>query len=87
MLYSFHYVPDSQRAAQVRQIGSIEGNRPARDNDWQTITRGGDSAIEKWIATQMYGRSCTVVLVGSNTAGRKWINHEIIESWDSGMEL
>ena len=33
----------------------------------------------------MYGRSCTVVLVGSNTAGRKWINHEIIESWNDGM--
>ena len=83
--YSFHYVPDSQRAAQVRQIGSIEGNRPARDNDWHSITRGGNAAIKRWIADQMYGRSCTVVLVGSETANRKWINHEIVESWDSGM--
>ena len=33
----------------------------------------------------MKGRSCTVVLVGTNTAGRKWINHEIIKSWDDGM--
>ncbi len=33
----------------------------------------------------MRGRSCTVVLVGSNTAGRKWINHEIIKSWNDKM--
>ncbi len=30
-------------------------------------------------------RSCTVVLVGENTANRKWINHEIVESWNAGM--
>lgn len=83
--YSFHYKPDSQRAAQVRQIGAIEGNKPASDNDWETITRGGDAAIKNWIASQMKGKSCTVVLVGSNTADRKWINHEIVKSWDEGM--
>lgn len=46
---------------------------------------GGDAAIKKWIAEQMRGRSCTVVLVGSNTSGRKWINYEIKKSWDDGM--
>lgn len=33
----------------------------------------------------MQGRSCTIVLVGANTAGRKWINYEIIESWNQKM--
>ena len=33
----------------------------------------------------MYGRSFTIVLAGSNTANRKWINYEIIKSWDDGM--
>lgn len=83
--FSFHFKPDSQRASQVRQIGSIEGNRPAKDNDWETITGGGDAAIKKWISSQMVGKTCTVVLVGSNTANRKWINHEIVQSWDAGM--
>jgi hypothetical protein len=83
--FSFHYKPDAHRAAQVRQIGTIEGNKPATDNDWETITSGGASAIEKWVADQMKGKSCTVVLVGSNTANRKWINHEIVRSWDKGM--
>ena len=85
VFYSFHYKPDNWRAAQVRNIGVIEGNRPATDNDWETVTRGGDLAIKRWIAGQMSGRSCCVVLVGSNTANRKWINHEIIESWNDGM--
>lgn len=85
VFYSFHYLPDSQRASQIRQIGVIEGNRPATDNDWETVTRGGDAAIKRWIADQMHGKSCMVVLVGSETAGRKWINHEIVEAWNKGM--
>lgn len=83
--YSFHYKPDNSRAAQVRNIGTIDGNAPVSDNDWETVTKGGDAAIKKWIEAQMKGRSCTVVLVGSTTANRKWINHEIIRSWDKGM--
>ena len=83
--FSFHYKPDASRAGQVRNMGMVEGNIPVSDNDWETVTKQGDAAIKKWIADQMHGRSCTVVLVGSNTAGRKWINHEIVRSWDDGM--
>lgn len=83
--YSFHYIPDNWRASQVRNIGTVEGNRPAVDNDWETVKRGGDTAINAWISAQMKGRSCTVVLVGKDTANRKWINHEIVKSWDAGM--
>jgi len=85
VFYSFHYIPDVWRVANVRNIGTIDGNKPAPDNDWETITKAGDKAIIKWIDNQMNYRSCTVVLVGSKTANRKWINHEIIKSWDSNM--
>ena len=81
VFFSFHYKPDNWRAAKVRNIGVIEGNSPVADNDWETVTKGEDPAIIKWIKEQMNGRSCTVVLVGTNTAGRKWINYEIRESW------
>lgn len=87
VFYSFHYEPDNWRAATVRNIGTIEGNKPAPDNDWETIKNGGDAAIEKWIKEQMKYRSCTVVLVGNKTAKRKWINYEIRESWKSGMGI
>lgn len=85
VFYSFHYQPDNWRAAQVRNIGVIDGNQPARDNDWESVKKAGNAAIEQWIAAQMHGRSCTVVLTGSATANRKWINHEIVKSWDAGM--
>ncbi len=85
VFYSFHYKPDNWRASTVREIGTIEGNRPATDNDWETIKRGGDQVIKNWINEQMIERTCTVVLVGSNTAGRKWINYEIVKAWDSRM--
>lgn len=84
VFYSFHYKPDSWRASEVRNIGVIEGNNPVSDNEWETITKGGDNAIKRWINDQMKYRSCTVVLAGSNTANRKWINYEIVKSWDVG---
>jgi hypothetical protein len=85
VFYSFYYKPDNWRAAQVRSIGVIEGNKPAPDNEWEKITSAGDAAIKKWIDGQMKYRSCTVVLVGSKTANRKWINYEIVKSWNNGM--
>ena len=87
VFYSFHYTPDNWRAATVRNIGSIEGNRPASDNDWHSITKAGEDAIKRWIADQMKGRTCTVVLIGTNTANRKWINYEIIKSWNDGVGI
>lgn len=79
--FSFHYKPDNWRAAQVRAMGIIEGNAPVSDNDWETIAGGGDTKIEKWINDQMYGKSCVIVLIGSETAGRRWINYEIEKAW------
>jgi hypothetical protein len=82
--YSFHYEPDNWRASQVRNMGVIEGNVPVSDNDWESVTKGGEPAIKKWIANQLAGKSCNVVLVGQNTAGRKWVTYEISESWNLG---
>ena len=81
VFFSFHYVPDNWRASQVRQIGSIEGNQAISDNDWEKVTKAGDLAIKNWIAGQMSGKSCEVVLIGAVTAGRKWIKYEIEEAW------
>jgi hypothetical protein len=85
--YSFHFARDNWRAATVRSIGLIEGNEPASDNDWEAITSGDDKdkKIATWIAGQMKGKTCTIVLVGTQTANRKWINHEIVKSWDKGL--
>ena len=82
--FSFHYLPDNWRASQVRNIGAIDGNSPASDNDWEKVKKGGVPAIQRWIDAQLFGRSCTVVLIGEKTAGREWINYEIEKSWEDG---
>jgi hypothetical protein len=73
--------------SQIRNIGVAEGNKPVTDNDWETIIGAGEDKIEKWIEEQMRYRSCTIVLIGEETANRKWINHEIVESWNKGMGI
>jgi len=87
VFYSFHYKPDCTRAARVRNMGVVEGNKPASDNDWEEITSGGDRAIKKWIDDQLDGKSCNVVLIGENTAGRKWIKYEIETAWNTKKGL
>ena len=82
VFFSFHYKPDNWRAAEVRNAGVVDGNKPVSDNDWETVTGGGDSKIEEWIADQLSGKSCAVVLIGKSTAGRKWIKHEIVKAWN-----
>lgn len=85
--YSFHYIPDNWRAATVRSIGSVEGNKPASDNDWESVKDAGAKAIQNWIDGQLYGKSCAVVLIGTNTAGRTWINYEIEKAWSEKKGL
>jgi hypothetical protein len=82
--YSFHYAADAWRASQVRNMGVVEGNQPVKDNDWETLTKGGDAAIQKWIDDQLSGRSVAVILIGKETAGRKWIKYEIKKAWQDG---
>ncbi len=82
--FSFHYVADNWRVSQVRNMHALEENVPVSDNEWEQIKKGGDAAIMRWIGGQMFGRSCAVVLVGSGTANRKWINYEIRKAWADG---
>ncbi|WP_420446127.1 TIR domain-containing protein [Candidatus Poriferisodalis sp.] len=79
--YSFHYAADAWRASQVRNMGVVDGNQPVQDNKWEEVKQGGDKAIKDWINDQLKGRSVTIVLIGANTAGRKWIKYEIEQSW------
>ena len=64
-----------------------EHDEPVSDNAWEQVKRGGDAAIQKWINDQMATRSCVIVLIGSQTANRKWINYEIAKAWDDKKGL
>jgi len=87
VFYSFHYADDAWRVQTVKNIGSVEGQPILTSNAWEEVKRGGDKAIEKWINEQLNYKDCLVVLVGSNTAGRKWVEYEIKEAWNRGKGL
>lgn len=84
---SFHYKPDNWRASQIRSMGKVEGNSVAATNKWEEVTEGGSKAIQKWIDDNMSGKSCVIVFVGENTAGRKWIDYEIKKAWNDGRAI
>lgn len=81
VFFSFHYENDCWRTQQIRNIGAIEGNSIVSPSTWEEVKRKGDDAIKTWIDTNLQNRSCTIVLIGSETAGRHWIEYEIIKSW------
>jgi hypothetical protein len=87
IFYSFHYDNDVFRVQQIRNIGALEDNKPVSANDWETVKRGGNSAIEKWIEDNMKYRSCIVVLIGLETHKRPWVKHEIQKAWKEGKGL
>ncbi len=87
VFYSFHFQRDAWRAAQVRNIGATEHTEPVSDNSWEQVRRGGDAAIRRWIDSQMASRSCVVVLIGAQTASRKWVDYEIRKAWDDKKGL
>jgi len=80
--YSFYFKQDSHRVSQVKQMGVIEGQPILSSNEWEEVEKGGDKAIEDWIVKEMKGKSCVVVLIGSSTAGRRWVNYEITKAWN-----
>lgn len=84
VFYSFHYKNDVRRVSQVRNIGALEDNKPVSDNEWEEVKRKGDDNIKKWINDNMNYRSCFIVMVGEETANRKWVKYEIEKAWNDG---
>lgn len=82
---SFEYKPDNWRVSQIKQIGAIEEQPLLDSNKWEAIKQKGDGAIEKWIADNMRGKDCLVVLVGQGTSQRRWVKHEIKKAWKDGL--
>lgn len=84
VFFSFHFANDFSRTQQVRNIGKLERNSLAMPNRWEEIKKSGDAAIKKWIDDNMAGKSCLIVLVGSQTASRKWVKYEVKKAWEDG---
>lgn len=87
VFFSFHYDHDINRAMTVRNSWVTQGVEKAGFVDkaeFERIQRQGKSAIEKWIDDQLYGTSVTVVLIGSETLNRDFVQYEIRKSIEKG---
>lgn len=85
--FSFRYKKDNWRASIVRNSWVTQDRKAAGffdSADWEAVKKKSDDAIGKWILDQMNGTSVTVVLIGEDTYGKKWINFEITESHKRG---
>ena len=84
---SFHYQRDSARVQQVKNMGVVEGQTLLSSNAWEEVKSRGDARIKSWIDQEMSGKSCVVVLIGRQTARRKWVEYEITTGWGARKGL
>jgi len=86
---SFHY-HDLWRVNVVRNSGVIEGLSAAGFHDeslWEEAKRRGDDAVRRLIDSGLNGTSATVVLIGAETANRRYVSYEIEKSLARGNGL
>jgi len=87
VFYSFHFDNDNWRAGQVRNIGTVEGDRPVNGNKWEEVKHKSDITIKAWIDDNSKDKSCLIVLIGEITSERKWVNYEINRAWELGKAV
>ena len=50
VFYSFHFDNDNWRAGQVRNIGTVEGDKPVNGNKWEDVKNKSDSTTNAALA-------------------------------------
>lgn len=84
---SFHYQNDYWRVQQVLRMGAIEGQEILPAQTWEAVKARGEQAIQGWIDKEMAYKGAVVVLIGSQTASRRWVKYEIQKAWASRKPL
>lgn len=89
--FSFHYAGDVNRIGIVRNSWVTKKNKDDVGfwdaADWEKVRKDTDLAIRRWINGQLENTSVTVVLIGSETSERPWVNYEIKKSIERGNGL
>lgn len=91
IFFSFHYDNDIWRASTVRNSWMV---KPESRDDvfydaslWEEAKKTGDTAIQRLIQDGLRNTSVTAVLIGSETATRRWVRYEIEQSLVQGKGL
>lgn len=90
VFFSFHYQRDIWRVNIVRNSNMIDGASAAGWHDaslWEEAKAKGDAAVKRLIDDGLTNTSATVVCIGAQTSGRRWINYEIDQSVARGNKL
>ena len=91
VFFSFHHEGDILRIGQIRNSGltklGIEEASFIDNAEWESVKQRGKGAIQNWIDDQLKGTSVTVVLIGTDTSDREWVEYEIKESFKRGNGL
>ena len=90
MFFSFHYQRDIWHVNQIRNLPNIIGSAAAGFQDaslWEKTKKKGDNAIKRLIDKGLENTTVTVVFIGNQTAGRKYVNYEIQKSLERGNGL
>ena len=92
VFFSFHYQRDLWRVNQIRNSGQPWLNKSESfgfwdSSLWETTKQQGDKAIKRLIDQGMKNTSVTVVLIGAETADRKYVGYEIEQSYQRGKGL
>ncbi|MBI4797139.1 MAG: TIR domain-containing protein [Desulfarculus sp.] len=83
VFFSFHYQNDIWRVNQIRNSWVTQDRQAAGFWDaasWEQVKRQGDAAIKRWIDSEIQNTSVTVVLIGEQTAERRYVKYEIEKS-------
>lgn len=86
----YHHERDQWRAAVVRnRLFSVSGIRPPQSDlsEWQELQREGERAIAEYIRSEMREASVAIVLLGSETSNRRWIDFEIVRAHEQGLGM
>lgn len=87
VFFSFAYDDVKNFKANVVRQSWLLKNREETFVDgsiWETAITKTDSEIKELIDIGLHKTSVTIVLIGGNTANRRWVNYEIIKSFDKG---
>lgn len=90
VFFSFHYANDVKRANVVRNSWVTQGKESAGFVDkaeFEKVLKKGDKAVEDWIDKQLNNTSVTVVLIGTETLNRPYVQYEICQSINRGNAI
>lgn len=90
VFFSFHFKNDVWRANQVRNSWVTQGTEVAGfidSADFEKIKQKGEDEVKKWIDNQLKNTSVTVVLIGSETSNRDYVQYELQRSYQKGNAI